>query len=138
MIPSLPIDFAAIAAYGAVMLGQVAAGAAGVVTVQSLIRAGFRYVEQSFTGMDVEGERVRVIDVDAESVHVVDVDAQALEEDRRGNFILDVDTEGPRAAGRRMRKARLRQLRREQRLYDDYQAMSIKDDSAYYRWSDDD
>ncbi len=54
------------------MLGQVAAGAAGVVTLQSLIKAGFRYIEQSFVAADMSSDGVDDVGVEPVAVREAD------------------------------------------------------------------
>ncbi len=96
MIPPLPIDFAAIAANGAVMLGQVAAGAAGVVTLQSLIKAGFRYVEQSFVAADMSSDGVDDVGVEPVAVREAD-DREDAGFDYEVDGMVFIDLEADRA-----------------------------------------
>lgn len=49
-IPSMPVDFADLAAQGAVILGTVVAGCIGVVVLVSLINMGISWMRRAFGG----------------------------------------------------------------------------------------
>lgn len=47
-IPDMPVDFADIAAKGAVVLGTVVAGVIGIFVIVSLINMGIKWVKRAF------------------------------------------------------------------------------------------
>ncbi len=47
-IPAMPVDFADVAAQGAVILGTVVAGVIGIFVIVSLVNMGIKWVKRAF------------------------------------------------------------------------------------------
>lgn len=49
-IPEMPVDFADLASKGAVVMGAVITGVAGIFILNALVRMGFNWIRRAFAG----------------------------------------------------------------------------------------